>query len=494
MRKVFKTLLPALMIFTVSEVFATNGLLLTSYGVRYSGMGGASLALHGSAMDLAMNPANMSRNEESAIFEAGLSYFMPTMRYEDSFISPDMESNYVNSVGNTPNKTKGFLMPHVAYTKKVNDKLAWGIAMYAAAGGGAQFDGILRKVPGSTTNPYPTIDDLMGDKIPGATMPYIGSSKLMKESTFSELQIAKITPGVSYKMGKLSLGLGLDVGVGTMEWRWTFQDPMGMMDVPGSGFSYKSDVAYALSGKVGVTYDVSDALAVSYAYQAKSRFNFNGRMSVDQGDPTKFKPGGYETSMYLDLPETHRGGLAYKIGDSMTVSFDLGYIKWSTAINTVEFKTDTPLGMSQAANLPPTDFSISGDPRGNDTNELAFNMLWEDQRVYALGFEYKPGNIAYRAGYNYGNSPIKSNGINPLFPAISEHHASVGLGISSGKLDIDFALEYAAPSKVDTGDTSNWEMFHAFSSMDPAGAKMPMFKGTVSSEIWVPQIAVKYKF
>ncbi len=509
MRNIFKAVIITAMIAIVGDLSASNGLLLTSYGVRYGGMGGASLALHGSAMDLAMNPANMARNEEKSIFEMGFSHFMPTLTYQDSFMSPDMNSNYVNNMRSTPNKLNGYVMPHAAFTSKINDNAAWGVAAYAAAGGGSQLDGITRKVPGfydpktGVYNHYPTMNELMKFKMgPDAELPYIGNSKWMKESTFSELQIGKITAGFAYKIGKLSLGAGLDLGIGTLQWRWTFQDPMGMMDMPGSGYRYKSDVAYAPSGKVGLTYEITETVAASYAYQAGSRFDFNGNMSIDagSGDPVAFKPRGYETVMQLRLPESHRGGLAYHKGP-LTLSFDIAYIKWASAISTVKFKTIHPLFLT--ADLPPAGFSIANDATGKDTNSLDFNMKWRDQRVYAVGLEYKPSSLAFRVGYNYGNSPITSEGNNPLFPAISENHYTAGLGLDLGSIEIDFTLEYAAPSKVDTGDMSDWEMFHAFSGLTdgdpsalkaPPGMQTPYYNSSITSEILVPQIALKYKF
>lgn len=479
------------------ETFATNGMLLTSYGARYAGMGGASLALHGSAMDIATNPANMARNEEKAIIEGGVYYMMPKLTYEDMYIVPDapQPSAYTNSLNSKDNKTKGFIMPHIAYTRKVSDRMAVGLGFYAYAGAGAQFNGITRNVPGFSggnlfggagQNPNPTIDQLMAKKGLGA-FPLIGGARYMKENTFSQLQIAKLTPGVAYKVtDKLSVGLGVDVGIGTLEWRWTFSDPMGAMELPGAGYRYKGNTAYALSGHVGATYQLTDSFAVAYSYQAISKYHFNGKTSIDAGDPMKFR--ALDTSMFLQLPESHRGGVAYHKG-AVTLSFDLGYVKWSNAVNVVKFSTSQTW-----ANLPPVDASVANDPKGNDLNSLNFNMKWVDQRIYAVGFEYKPNTTAFRLGYNYGNSPIKSYGVNPLFPAITEHHASLGLGKTLGNLDFDFAIEKAFYNQVSTSDTSDWEMFHAFSAMNQAGIQMPWYKASVGMSILTPMFAIKYRF
>jgi long-chain fatty acid transport protein len=77
---------------------------------------------------------------------------------------------------------------------------------------------------------------------------------------------------------------------------------------------------------------------------------------------------------------------------------------------------------------------------------------WQDQIMVNFGVQYKPiPKLSLRAGYNYGNNPVKEhrgdNGLTPVylqgqyipqyyfetfrnigFPAVTEHHLSVGAG------------------------------------------------------------------
>jgi len=65
---------------------------------------------------------------------------------------------------------------------------------------------------------------------------------------------------------------------------------------------------------------------------------------------------------------------------------------------------------------------------------------WDDQIVYKVGAEFRPSDkLALRAGFNYGESPIKGGTILPAtgmdaafanypFPAVSETHVTLGLG------------------------------------------------------------------
>ena len=95
-----------------------------------------------------------------------------------------------------------------------------------------------------------------------------------------------------------------------------------------------------------------------------------------------------------------------------------------------------------------------------------------------MGGEFKPTQkLALRAGYNYGKSPIRGGAKNPMnannipnfaapfsdfqiawfnligFPAITEHHVTLGLGYEFTKnFSIDLAYEHAFKKKVSATD------------------------------------------
>jgi len=105
---------------------------------------------------------------------------------------------------------------------------------------------------------------------------------------------------------------------------------------------------------------------------------------------------------------------------------------------------------------------------------------WKDQWVIALGGEFKPTQkLALRAGYNYGKSPIRGGAKNtgnannipnfdtPFsdfyvavfnligFPAITEHHITLGLGYEFTKnFSIDLAYKHAFNKKVSATDNA----------------------------------------
>jgi long-chain fatty acid transport protein len=77
---------------------------------------------------------------------------------------------------------------------------------------------------------------------------------------------------------------------------------------------------------------------------------------------------------------------------------------------------------------------------------------WEDQDVYAIGYQYAQDSWALRAGYNYAKSAVKSsantvlNTLNLLgFPATVEKHYTVGGSYAFTKsTSVDLAYVYAS--------------------------------------------------
>ncbi len=144
-------------------------------------------------------------------------------------------------------------------------------------------------------------------------------------------------------------------------------------------------------------------------------------------------------SIYEDLkltqPQEVAIGLGYEVTPELKVGLDLRWINWADADGYKQFG-------------------------------------WKDQTVVAIGGEYKVNqSLKLRAGYNYGKSPIRSNppnnanipNLGPMpggniqwfnligFPAISEHHISLGGSYQFNKnFAIDLAYVHAFEKKVES--------------------------------------------
>jgi len=77
---------------------------------------------------------------------------------------------------------------------------------------------------------------------------------------------------------------------------------------------------------------------------------------------------------------------------------------------------------------------------------------WEDQNVYAIGYEYARDNWAARAGLNYGAQPIDTNAPSAIgslmaFPGVTEMHYTAGGSYAfNDKMSLDVAFVYGKGS------------------------------------------------
>jgi long-chain fatty acid transport protein len=186
---------------------------------------------------------------------------------------------------------------------------------------------------------------------------------------------------------------------------------------------------YGIGAQLGVAYNMGDFVYAGLTYQ--SPVNMTYKRMFDSNNDNTFED--FKTAQ----PQELAFGVGVKPRDNLKVGADLRWINWKGAKGYKEFQ-------------------------------------WKDQLVIGLGGEFKPmQKLALRAGYNYGKSPISGgvkdntfnktipNFANPFsdfwiarfnligFPAITEHHITLGLGYElTNNFGIDLAYKHAFNKKV----------------------------------------------
>ncbi len=181
--------------------------------------------------------------------------------------------------------------------------------------------------------------------------------------------------------------------------------------------------------QLGASFNFGNFLYAGITYQSPVSMTYK-RVFDSNGD------GQFE-DLKLTQPQEAALGIGALPLDNFKVGFDLRWINWKNADGYGDFK-------------------------------------WDNQLVFALGAEYKPiKELALRAGYNYGRSPISggeksavnSNTIPNFratfsdysiawfnlvgFPAISEQHVTFGVGYNfSNTFGIDVSYVRAFKKSV----------------------------------------------
>ncbi len=371
--------------------FATNGDNLIGVSPASRGMGGIGVGMPVGPTDSIFRNPAWISQYKGFNLSFGGILFMPEVKAR--------VQNPMGDSGSQRSKADMFVVPEVGIVHQINDKLTFGIGAFGVSGMGVDY-----------RNKDPMLSNM-----------------------HTNFQFMRVIPALSYKVndavyvsGALHLAYGsLDMGAimcdltGTTCWN------------AGGGQSQ----TYGMGFQLGLAYNMGDFVYAGITYQSPVSMTYK-RVFDSDGD-----------FIFEDLKLTQPQELAFGIGvkpmNNLKVGMDIRWINWKNAKGYKHFQ-------------------------------------WKDQWVIALGGEYKPTEkLALRAGYNYGKSPIRGGAKNPMnanripnfsapfsdlqiayfnlvgFPAITEHHITLGLGYEFTKtFGIDLAYKHAFNKKVKATDPS----------------------------------------
>ena len=357
--------------------------------------------------------------------DAGLLLFNPK-RLAACCLSPDGQVS-----------EKGwFLLPNVGFAYEINDKYSFGLGMVGYAGGRTYYK--------------PNIFDAAPDA-PAAGV---------------NLEIGMMSPTISYKIKEnQAIGVSLLIagarfealGLGPFK---QFSKHRDFVSDNGHDWSFGAGLRIGWQGHFD-----EDKWSFAAVYQTEtymSKFDDYKGLFADEGS--------------FNLPPMASLGLAYRPLPPLTIAFD-----WSRT-----FYEDIPAIANPALPIvagDPTSPRALGAPTGP-------GFEWVDQDVFKLGVQYDLSEAwTVRGGINYGEHPIKNNGVggnfefNVLAPAVTEWHLTGGGTYAFAKHhEISFAI------------------MHAFNNSDtqfvPPTADLPFNDQfiTLEMEQWAWDIGYGYKF
>ncbi len=227
----------------------------------------------------------------------------------------------------------------------------------------------------------------------------------------TKVSVMKFVSALVYKNGPFSYGVGLDIDYQAADF--------------GSGLSHN----YALGARVGVNYEYGK-WNFGFVYVTPQNVKHERIYDFDGKSGPSMTFNGYD-DLKLENPAQYGFGISHKCTDKLTSSVEVKYFDWENADGYKDFD-------------------------------------WESQWIYALGLTYKATDkLNLRAGYNYSKNPVKKHdNFNPMsitniqgynmstlgyeyfriigFPAIVEHHVTVGVGYNlSEKVSLNLGYKHA---------------------------------------------------
>lgn len=239
-----------------------------------------------------------------------------------------------------------------------------------------------------------------------------GASALYQSKMLTSYMNFRVAPAASYKVSDaLSVGVALNAMYAQMEYE------------AGGQPKHSAAGSFGYGATVGVSYRPVEMVTVGASYETKSTFQ-----------DFEFTIAGQKQALNFDQPMIATLGFAVRPTEGLLLAVDGQWINWS----------DT-----NGKNSP----KWSKNP-GDESN---WNMNWSDQLVVKVGAEYQIPALKVlrvRAGYNYGATPLDSARAfeNVAFPAIAEHHFTVGAGYELGKLAVNAAFMYSPEASIKGAD------------------------------------------
>ncbi len=416
-----------------APAFATNGYAPIGVGQSAKGIGGAGIAYPQDSMAGGINPAGMVHVGNR--WDVGAEIFIPDRGFNLSGApSPTNPfGGYWDGNGSGLGET-WFLIPEFGYNKMISDDLSVGISVFGNGGLNTSYD--------SFGHPF-SFFPCQNPVDPTGCGAKVGIDLI-------QLYIA---PTVSYKVNeRFSVGASLNLIAQSFEATGLFafagdgtNGPQYSVN-PSAVTNNGHDNSYGASIRLGLMYDINDRVTIGATYQSKgwmTEFDDYAGLFADGGD--------------FDIPQNYGVGIAIKATDKLDIAAD---------IMRIDYGSINAIGNSPNIQKP---FGADDGP----------GFGWEDQTIFKIGAVYQYNNaLKLRAGYNYGENPVKTEGLgfalNTLAPGVSEHHLTLGftydldqdssitgsyLHAFSSKVDGDFTVpDPTSPTGISTLGSGNLEM------------------------------------
>ena len=389
-------------LFTVSVAQATNGYFSHGFSTKEKGLAGAGVAYSQDALAAATNPAGMAFVGER--MDIGVALFSPSDRSYTLTGTPQ-PTTFVNAAPGAKYLSDNdfFLIPQIGYNWQLDDDSSVGISVYGNGGMNTEY-------PASAT--------------PGGAGTFgAGTAGVNLEQLFVNVSLAK--------KSSANHAVGASLIVAGQRFSAQGIDGFAGFSTDGSNMSgNRHSTAMGAGFKLGYQGRITDALHVGVSYQSK----------ISMGKFDEYK-GLFAEAGGFDIPSTYVFGLAYDIGASAKVVFDVQRINYTDADSVAN-------PVQNIFNCPAFGGADSTYCFGG-ANGAGFG--WEDMTIFKLGYEMEAGGNVYRLGYSIADQPIPESQtlLNILAPAVMEQHYTFGMTMPVGdNQEFNLAAMIAPSSSV----------------------------------------------
>lgn len=410
---------------------ATNGYFMHGIGTHNKAMAGAGMASPTQAIDAATNPASGVLVEER--LDAGLAIFSPRREYASgASLANGNGGAFTLGGGAQESDNKWFPIPYVAKNWRLSAERALTLSFFGRGGMNTEWTGGSATFDPDGPGPAPVTT------FPGA----FGAGEAGVDLSQAFLELA-----YSVKRGPVAVGLAPVFAVQRFEakglrnfsaYTRTCATAAGcppdisvVTNLTNQGYSW----SYGAGVKVGLTWQATDQVALSFVHQTKTWMT-----DFDEYSDLFAQGGGF------DIPSSTRGGIAFKPVESLTLNADLEYTRYSqvkSVGNALALVAGCPTAQQGGTNVE----NCGGGEDG-------FGFGWDDVLVVKVGAAWQPASLpewTFRGGMSVANQPVNGEDalVNILAPGVIDHHITAGASYARRNGDeINFSLMFAPENTV----------------------------------------------
>ena len=458
----------------ISTLFCTIALIAQN-GTRLIGFDAVTSGRGGTATGFFDNPSLMMNNP------AGLSFMKSSeLNLSVSVMAPGVY--FKNTINDEKGKNNLFPLGTLSYVRKTPGKFTYGAGIFTQGGMGADF----------TLN-HQLYKDNTGNYV---KQPYHSKFAVMQGGGSLAYKItdhfsAGITANLVYAQVEFQMPMSMPPsmmkGVIDPQTGYTFGDMFSSAPENG-GLGYSEVVASAnmqslsgfnFNGKFGLAYKPNETFSAGLNYSLPVNLTYkNGKADMDmtyqlndafgkvvagimQQNPgttaqqaqqqamTMFSNLGidlskgavdvYEAQAEFGLPQSLSAGVSFAPSKKIRLGFDAEWINWKKAFKQMD------ITLKEGTNP-----NINRMMGSSGELEMAFPMYWKNTVVIRTGAEYEIAkSFIIRGGYVYGSNPVPATTVFPVFPAVVEHHVTLGGTLKVSKFFmVNAAYEYAFRNNV----------------------------------------------
>lgn len=425
-----------LIVLLTAGQLSAGGYALSGVGSKAIGMGGAFRGLADDWSAAYWNPAGLTQLEQSE-FTAMTVGISPRIQYTPQITYGGLDVGYRNGAVRYPND-KTVFVPDVAGFLKLEglSGVTAGLAIFVPVGLDSEWDLYNPPLEMDIRKPFPWYDHK------------------------ARLTVIDFHPTIAkaFAGDKLSLGVGVSIQRGSVEFRQTSLIPSGFpiphenlltdVQLKGDGWGYGANfgLLYKLSEKL--QFGISGRTGTTLKMEGTSKqelyvFNDDGLRDVLIAEAQSSGASPSEIALIRALfgtdnltsepnakadiktPADFGFGIAYKPSTRLTFSGEIAYTQWSSL--------DSIL------------IRLSGtDPIGRPAEDTPIMLKWDNTLRFSLGAEYwimKP--LALRFGYYLDPSPIPDETFSPLIPDVGDKNSfNWGAALNFRGMELSYNFEY----------------------------------------------------